>query len=224
MKKNKKLIIVGAGELAEIAYEYFTYDSEYEIECFSVNKEFIDADVKNGLPVVEFESIEEHYPPSRYEAFVAIPASKLNRTRTSLYNQTKSKGYKLATYISSQAFVWRNAEIGDNCFIFEDNTIQPFVTIGNNVILWSGNHIGHRTVIEDNCFITSHAVISGYCRIGKGSFIGVNATFNDKASIPENCIVGSGAVVTKKLTVPGVIYVGSPAKVIANKNSFDVEL
>ena len=37
MKKNKKLILVGAGELAEIAYEYFTHDSEYEVVAFSVH-------------------------------------------------------------------------------------------------------------------------------------------------------------------------------------------
>ena len=52
---------------------------------------------------------------------------------------------------------------GDNCFILEDNTVQPFVTIGNNVTLWSGNHIGHDSVIEDDCFISSHVVVSGTC-------------------------------------------------------------
>lgn len=40
MKKEKKLVIVGSGEFAEIAYEYFTYDSEYEVVGFAVEKEF----------------------------------------------------------------------------------------------------------------------------------------------------------------------------------------
>lgn len=221
---NKKLVIVGAGELAEIAYEYFTYDSEFEVVAFSVHKNYITSSQMNGLPVVELESIEEQFPNTKFYAFVAIPASKLNRIRTSLYNEVKKKGYRLATYISSRAFVWHNAKIGENCFIFEDNTIQPFVTIGNNVVLWSGNHIGHRTIIEDNCFITSHAVISGYCKIESGSFVGVNSTFNDKTSLAKNSILGSGAVVTKKLLNEESVYIGNPAKILPGKSAFDVEL
>ena len=57
--------------------------------------------------------------------------------------------------------VWARHEIGENCFIFEDNTIQPFVKIGDDVVLWSGNHIGHHAEIGDHCFISSHVVISG---------------------------------------------------------------
>lgn len=224
MSKGKQLIIVGAGEFALIAYEYFTYDSDYEVVAFSVNKEFIQESSINGKPLVELETLHDNYPSSNFEVFVAIPASDLNRLRTRLFNDMKDKGYTLATYVSSHAFVWRNAIIGENCFIFENNTIQPFVTIEDNVILWSGNHIGHRTVIRANSFITSHAVISGYCDIGSGSFIGVNSTFNDKTSIAENCILGSGSVVTKNLKQAEVIYVGNPAKPFPRKSAFDVEL
>ena len=31
LKNGEKLVIIGAGEFAEIAYEYFTYDSPYEL-------------------------------------------------------------------------------------------------------------------------------------------------------------------------------------------------
>ena len=55
---------------------------------------------------------------------------------------------------------------GDNCFILEDNTVQPFVRIGSNVTLWSGNHIGHDSTIGDHCFISSHVVVSGHVDIG----------------------------------------------------------
>jgi sugar O-acyltransferase (sialic acid O-acetyltransferase NeuD family) len=222
--KDKKLVIIGAGELAQIAYEYFTYDSDYEVVAFSVHAEYINEQEINSVPVVELETLEKTYPPEEFEAFVAIPATKLNRVRTQLFEEAKSKGYKLASYISSHAFVWRNAEIGENCFIFEDNTIQPFVIIEDNVILWSGNHVGHRTIIRANSFITSHAVISGFCEIGQGSFVGVNSTFNDKTSLAANSIVGSGAVVTKSLKEENGIYVGNPAKLLPRKSAFDVEL
>jgi sugar O-acyltransferase (sialic acid O-acetyltransferase NeuD family) len=220
----KKIVIIGAGEFAQIAYEYFTYDSDYEVAAFSVEREYLSENILYDLPVVPFEEIQSLYPASEYMTFVAIPASGLNSVRTRLYHLVKEKGYKCATYISSHAFVWRNVQMGENCFVFEDNTIQPFVTVGNNVVLWSGNHVGHRSVIEDNCFITSHSVISGYCRIGSGSFVGVNSTFNDNTSIPSKCIVGSGAVITRSQSVEEAIYIGSPAKPVPEKSSLSVKL
>lgn len=98
-------------------------------------------------------------------------------------------------------------KIGENCFILEDNTIQPFVTIGNNVTLWSGNHIGHHSVISDHCFIASHVVVSGGVEIGERSFIGVNATLRDHIKIGECCVIGAGAIILADAEAEGV-YVG----------------
>jgi sugar O-acyltransferase (sialic acid O-acetyltransferase NeuD family) len=221
---NKKLIIVGAGEFAEIADEYFTYDSEYTVCGYAVNSEYIKSDKLNGKPVTALEQIETVYPPNEFDVFVAVPASDLNQTRTRLYNEIKNKGYNLATYISSAAFVWRNAKVGDNCFIFENNTIQPFVEIGNNVVLWSGNHIGHRTKIEDNVFVSSHVVISGYCNIGSGCFLGVNSTFNDNTSIAPDSILASGSLVNRKLAEEDKVYIGSPAKALPRKSAKSIKL
>lgn len=216
---KKKMFIVGTGEFAEIAYEYFTFDSDFEVIGFCVNDAYIKEPNFRGLPVLAYENVERHFSKDELYAFVGIPASDMNRTRTQFYRDLKDKGYRFATYVSSKAFSWRNAVIGENTFIFENNTIQPFVTVGNNCILWSGNHVGHRTVIHDNCFIASHAVISGYCEIGAGSFIGVNATLNDNVKIAENCLIGSGALIVKN-TEPEKIYVGSPARAVPNKSSF----
>ncbi len=217
---RKKLFIVGAGEFSEIAYEYFTHDSDYTVVGFCVHKSYIKENYRFGLPVVAYEDIENIFPSHEYMAFIGIPASNLNRTRTNFYNELKIKGYGFASYISSRAFSWRNSKIGENTFIFEMNTIQPFTEIGNNCILWSGNHIGHRTVIQDNCFITSHVVISGYCIIGEGSFIGVNSTINDNIIVGKNCLIGSGSLITKN-TEDNKIYTGTPARAVPGKLSFD---
>ena len=224
MTNSKKLVLVGAGEFAQIAYEYFTYDSEFEVVAFSVESEFLTDTSLCDLPVVPFEKLESSYPANEYSVFVAVPSSQLNRLRARLYNTLKEQGYSFATYISSRAFVWRNAKIGENCFIFENNVVQPFVEVGNNCILWSGNHIGHRTVIEDHCFLSSHVVISGYCRIGHSCFLGVNSTFNDNTSIAHSCILGSTSLVNKKLDEPESIYIGSPAKKLEGKSSLEVKL
>lgn len=197
MEKNKKLVIVGSGETGLIAYEYFQFDSDYEVVAFSVNEQYITDTIICDLPVVPFEILEEKYSPNEYEVYVAISSGKLNRNRTKVYNEAKAKGYKCATYISSKAFVWRNVEIGENCFIFEDNTLQPFVKIGNNVTLWSGNHIGHNSIIKDNCFISSHCVVSGFCEVGENSFLGVNCTIENNTKIAKDNFIGAGTLIQK---------------------------
>ena len=210
-EKKKKLVIVGAGETGEIAYEYFTHDSEYEVVAFSVESQYLNADNLFDLPIISFENLENLYDANSYEVFVAISYTKLNRVRTNLYQQAKQKGFKLATYISSKAFVWHDAEIGENCFIFENNVIQYKVKIGNNVTLWSGNHIGHRSVVRDNCFISSHVVISGYCEIEENCFFGVNSCLADHIRVDKDNVIGAGAVVTRN-TEYGRIYTGNPAQ------------
>lgn len=209
--KVKKLIIVGNGETAHLAYEYFTHDSEYEVVGFAIEKDFLTKDVFLGFPVIPLEEIGNHFSPNEYYIFIAVSSTKLNRVRTRLYHLCKAFGYRVVSYVSSKAFIWHNVEIGENCFILEDNTLQPFVKIGNNVILWSGNHIGHRSIIHDNCFITSHVVISGFCEVGKNCFIGVNATISDNVTIADDCLISLGSVISEN-TEANSIYKGNPAK------------
>lgn len=205
MDKTKKLIIVGDSGFAEIAHEYFEADSSYEVVAFSVERDYLKKEELRGLPVVPFEELEIRFDPTIHEIYVAATYTQLNRLRARLSSAAKAKGYKLASYISSRTFVWRNVEIGEHCFIFEDNTVQPFVKIESNVVLWSGNHIGHHSIIRDNCFIASHVVISGFCDIGENSFIGVNATLANNVILGRDNWVGPNIVIMKN-TEAGALY------------------
>lgn len=196
---KKKLVIFGYTEFAEIAYEYFTHDSDYTVVGFCVHANYITKTELFGLPVVPFEKVEAIFPPSEHSFFAASVYTKLNRLRTTVMEQAKGKGYQLASYISSRAFVWKNVKLGEHVFIFEDNTVQPFVEIGSNVVLWSGNHIGHHSKVGDNCFISSHVVISGGVTIGKNCFFGVNSTVNNAISIGDDCVLASAALVVKNI-------------------------
>jgi sugar O-acyltransferase (sialic acid O-acetyltransferase NeuD family) len=203
----KKLVIFGATDAAQLAHYYFSTDSDYTIVAFSVDADYRTSDEFCELPVVPFEEIAIRYPPDSHELFVALGYSKVNQVRKSKYFAAKAVGYRLATYISSHATVLNDGRIGENCFILEDNTIQPFVTIGNNVTLWSGNHIGHHAIIRDHCFLASHIVVSGRVQIGEACFIGVNATLRDQIKIGEGCVIGAGALILSDVDPEGV-YAG----------------
>jgi sugar O-acyltransferase (sialic acid O-acetyltransferase NeuD family) len=203
----KKLVIFGAGDIAEIAHHYFSRESEYEVVAFTVDAAFITSDSFHDLPLVAFENIAQKYSPLEYEMFVALSYSKLNAIRKEKYEAAKSLGYQLASFVSPRASVLNDGRIGENCFIFEDNTIQPFSTIGDNVTLWSGNHIGHHSVIGSHTFISSHVVISGGVTVGEQCFVGVNATLRDHISIGDRCVIGAGALILNSAEPEGV-YLG----------------
>lgn len=193
--KKSNLIIIGDSAFAEIAYEYFTWDSPYTPVAFSVEEAYLKRDSLFDLPVVPFEQIARTYDPNDHAFFVAITYAQANTLRKRLYDEARHKGYSPVSYTSSHAFVWRNCRIGEHCFIFENNVVQPFVKIGENVILWSGNHIGHHSTIKDHCFFASHVVLSGFCEVGERCFMGVNSTVANNVVIGNNCVIGAGAVV-----------------------------
>ena len=194
--------------MAQLAHFYFTKDTCYDVVAFTVDREFRDIDTLYGLPVIDFETVAEAYPPSSCQMFVALAYSKVNSVRREKYEKAKLLGYNLVSYVSPKSTVLSESAIGDNCFIFEDNTIQPFVRIGSNVTMWSGNHVGHHSVIEDHVFIASHVVVSGHVVVGEQCFLGVNATIRDHLTIGSRCVVGAGTLILSDAEPDG-LYIGS---------------
>jgi sugar O-acyltransferase (sialic acid O-acetyltransferase NeuD family) len=201
-----KLVIFGAGDIARLAHVYFTRDSDHDVVAFTVDRAYRQTDTFLKRPLVDFEDVAERFPPSDHSMFIALSYAAMNHLRAAKYAEAKARGYALATYVSSKCTWLTDHEPGDNCFILEDNTIQPFVTIGNDVTLWSGNHIGHDTVVDDHCFISSHVVISGRVRVGAYCFLGVNATIRNAITLAPETLVGAGAIIMAD-TDPRSVYV-----------------
>jgi sugar O-acyltransferase (sialic acid O-acetyltransferase NeuD family) len=217
-----RVVIFGAGDIARLAHFYFTSDTDHEVVAFTVDRAFRSGDSFLGLPLCDAEEVVSRYPPSAFAMFVALSYARMNRVRAEKYAAMKAAGYALLTYVSPRCTYLSQTPPGDNCFILEDNTVQPYVTIGNDVTLWSGNHIGHDSVIEDHCFIASHVVVSGRVRIGERSFVGVNATLRNAITLAPATLVGAGAVVMKD-TRPGGVYMPERAKLFP-KASDEIEL
>jgi sugar O-acyltransferase (sialic acid O-acetyltransferase NeuD family) len=203
---QKKLIIIGTGLFAEVARSYFEELDNYEVLAFACHEAYKTTDVVYGRPLIAIEALTQCYEPTAVDVFVAIGYGKMNRVRQKVYEEMKELGYRCATFIHPSVRIWSSTTIGENVFIFEDNTIQPFTKIGKNTVLWSGNHVGHHSSIGDNCFISSHVVISGSCSVGNNVFIGVNSTIHDNIIIADECLIGSGTLITKS-TAPKEVYV-----------------
>lgn len=215
-----KIVIFGAGKIADVAYFQLTNDSPHEVVAFSVDGEYLTQEQKLGLPVVPFEDVLGKYPPSDYKMFVAVGYQDMNRFRAKKYTEAKEKGYELISYISSRVANFGNIEIGDNTFVLEGAVIQPCTKIGNNVFFWNGNHLGHHASVEDHCYIAGQVVISGASVIEPYCFVGVNATIGHEIRIGTESFIGAGTLVTKNVAPKSVYIAADTPKFRLDSDSF----
>lgn len=201
-----KVVIFGAGKIADEAFFYLSNDSPHDVIAFTVDHAYLTMSEKHGLPVVPFEEVQDRYPPDRHQMFVAVGYQDLNRFRAQKYAEAKAKKYELVSYISSRAANLAGVEVGDNCFVLEFATIQPCAKIGNDVFIWSGNHIGHHATIADHCYIAGNAVISGNTVVGPYCFVGVTATIGHEVTIGADTFIGAGCLITKNAE-PKSVYI-----------------
>jgi sugar O-acyltransferase (sialic acid O-acetyltransferase NeuD family) len=209
-----QVVVFGTGTVARLAYAYVSNDSPHEIAAFTVDRDHMAGDQLFGHPVVPFDEVANLYPAGEFDMFVAVGYALMNKFREQRYLQAKAMGYRLISYISSRATFWSDySSIGDNCFIMENNVIQPFVEIGNDVLMWSGSQVGHNSVIKDHCSVASQVVVSGNVVIEPNCFLGVNATIRDGVTIARECVIGAGALILND-TKEREVYVGPKAKLL----------
>ena len=209
----KKIFIFGVGTISDVVFQYFSDAGDYKVEGFVEYDEIINSTTKFGVPIVRLSKLEQTFPANKYEGFVAIGYKNFNFEREKVYKLLKEKNYKLCSLISKKSVIAKNVDIGENCLILENQTIQPYVQIKDNVYLWSGNHIGHHSIIYENTFVSSHVVISGNCKIGKNCFIGVNASIADGIEIKNRCTIFMSASINKNL-IDETIVVSKNSEII----------
>jgi len=131
----RDIVIFGDGDLAEIIAFYLEKDSNYKVRAFSVDGMYLKKEKLLGRDIIPFEEIENYYPVTNCSMFIALGYAKMNKNREKKLNEAKTKGYKIAKHIHSKAIVYPDLNIGENTFLFENNVVQPFVTIGSNNII-----------------------------------------------------------------------------------------
>lgn len=212
-----KVVIFGNSRATEIAHYYLKHDSDHEIVGFSVDSGYLSSDTFLDLPIFPFETLESYFPPSEYKLFIPIGPHKTNKIRTDKYKAAKQRGYQFITYISSKA-VCHARVVGENCFIFEGNFIQPFVSIGNNCIFYSGCIIGHHTVIGDHCFFAANVTVGGGSKIGEFSFFGLTSTIKHDLKIGTENVIGAGSLVLNDTDDRSVYSPGETQKLRIQSN------
>ena len=194
---KKKLLIFGNGEIADLAFFYFSKQDIYDVSAFVVD------DPKeskfNSMPLISKEDLSK-FPKEEYCIHVALSYRNLNKNRQEKFNFFENKKYNFASYVSEKATILTEKKnLGRNLFILEQQSIQRGVKIMDNVMIWSNNHIGHNTYIGQHTYISSNVTLSGHCKIGERCFFGVNSCVSDFCEIGDDCFITMGSIVNSNL-------------------------
>lgn len=218
--RNKPLIIFGAGTFSSLAAYSLAHDAGREVAAFCVDRDFVGSGMHEGLPLVAFDLLAKSFPPADHDILIPLGWTKMNAVRQERCIQAKAMGYRIASYVSSRACVWRELRVGENVFIYEQSIVQPFVRLGENVTVRAGANLGHHSTVGNHSFIASSVVTGGNVSIGERCFIGLGAVLRDGIRIGDRCFIGAGAVVIGD-TDPDGVYVGNPARKL-EKSSLDL--
>ena len=155
---------------------------------------------------------------------------------------------KTSNTIAPTAFIGRNVKLGTNIKIWNMSYIGNNTEIGDNIIIGSLAHVDYDVKIGSNTKIEGLVYIAPKCVIGKNVFIGPSATLTNDPYPPsrkldgvyvednvvigarsviksgvtlgKSCVIAMGSVVTKDVP-PNSVVLGSPAKAIYSRDSYD---
>jgi sugar O-acyltransferase (sialic acid O-acetyltransferase NeuD family) len=215
-----RIVLFGTGRGAEVAHRFLLKDSPHEIVAFTVDDRFVSAATHRGLPLVSFEEVERRYPPEDFRLLVLLGYQRMNALRAEKYGQAKAKGYTLESYVASDIFRVEPIQVGENCFIMDNQSISLDVRIGNNVVMWSSNHVGDLTTIEDHAWLSSHVTIAANVTVGERAFLGIGATVSGRVTIGTAGFVGADALVSDDIPAGSVRIAGHSGDVTIDSNAF----
>ncbi|MBZ9993445.1 acetyltransferase [Mesorhizobium sp. BH1-1-4] len=198
------VVIFGAGQLAEVAKAYFDKFSEDRVVGFTVDKGFLTQTEFKNLPVVAWEGLEERFPPGTVKLIGPLSYQRLNEFRRDRHREGRARGYDFARFIHPSAHNMAEM-VGDNCFILENCTLQPFVRLGEGVIIWSNSHVGHHTTVDDFCFLSSQVGLASGVHIGTCCFIGGQVGVDNGITVGSGTYIESRAMIRRDLPPNSVV-------------------
>ena len=191
----RNIVIYGNGAMAEACYFELCSDPRFSVRAFTVDAAVRDSDSLMELPLVDFEGVEQEFPPHEYEMLIAVGYVQVNKLRAERCIQAKELGYTLVSYVSPRAITWPGLAIGENTVIAAGAIVNPTARIGNDVFIGAGCIIPHDVEIADHCFFSDGVVLAGSVCVGERCYIGPNATVRNKVTLGRETVVGAGAVI-----------------------------
>lgn len=198
------IVVFGAGQLAELAKAHIDRHGPDRVVGFTVDSDYLDSDTVHGLPLVRWEELESRFPAAEVKLLGPISFRRMNAFRRERTAEGVRRGYEFASFIHPSSQIYAES-IGSNCFVLENNLIQPCARIGDGLLMGSGNHVGHHTVVGDFCFISNGVTISGGCSIGQDCYLAPSATIDMGVEIGAGSYIGSATLTRRSIPELSVV-------------------
>lgn len=203
-----KLVLIGGGGHCHACIDVIESGKEFSIIGIIDKREKVGQSVL-GYPIIGDDEDLPKIVNEDITFLITVGHIKSSKIREKLFNLLEILNANIATVISHYAIVSKYSKIAKGTIIMHRAIIGPNTQIGQNCIINTNATIEHDTIIGNNVHVSTHCVINGNCHLKDGTFIGSNSTLFNGIKISENIIVGAGSLVSKNIVDSG-IYFGNP--------------
>jgi sugar O-acyltransferase (sialic acid O-acetyltransferase NeuD family) len=161
-----------------------------------------------GAAVFRLEAALERFGPGKMTAVIANGEPFV---RKALLEKLDSADIPLSTLIDTSAVISESAAIADGVIISPFCFVSSTATIGRNVAIIAGSHIGHDSVIGENCLVSGQVNIAAGCAIDSETYIGMGTQIRQGTRVGQGTIVGMGSVVFSDIG-GDLIAMGNPCR------------
>lgn len=221
MESNKKNLIMGATSFARVL-RYQMESSGSAVEGYCMTKDFKQRkglEVFDERPIFAFEDLDQLFGENRFQVYLAIGYSGMNKGREMLFGACQERGNEIGSFIHPSVHV-DTVQLGRGNIVLEGSKLGLFSTIGDGNIIW-GAATAHDGKIGNFNYLTG-CVLGGESTIGDRCFVGMQAVTRDKSSIGNCCLIGMGVVLNKN--IPDNTVVMPPKQRIIHANPEDMDM
>lgn len=218
---NKKIIIIGNTEYSRLIRYYIEVDTRLEVIAYSVEKDYVEAEYFDNIPLIALEELTKSFPINEYDIILGVGYSKMNTIREKLYKKIKKYGYTIINYIHSTAVIAPNSVIGEGNIIMENVVVAPYSTIGSGNIIWNSVNVSHNNEVGNFNSLSVGTSLSGFVEVGNNCFLGNNCTVKNHLKIANYSLIGASSYVSESTEEYQVIV---PQKSIVLDRKISTEL
>lgn len=215
-----EILLFGCTMFSSEMRRIIEYEMGGEIIGYVVDRQFIEHDKYDNLPIYAFEELNSIFDMKKVGLLLTVGYSKMNKIRQEKYYAGKALGYRIASYISKKALVYSD-NIAEGSIILPGCYIGPFSIIGKCNVIKSGVHIPHHCQLGNFNWIAGGTIFGGGVKMEDYCFIGLGSTIRNEIFIANETFIGANAYLSFS-TEPCGVYYGVPARKITDKISLDV--
>lgn len=217
--KDKKIVVFGLGVFSALMTEYIDRFTSWEIAAYCVDREYIPENPDTAKPVVVFEELAQLYPPTEYDAFIAIGYAQMGDIRERAFCQLKELGYFVRNFVHPSALCYADA-MGEGNIVLENAVLGMKSTVGNCNLIWNSCNLSHECKIGSFNTLGVMTGFGGCSTVGDHCFFGINCTIKDHLSISDYTLVGAGAYLAHD-TARAEAYTRRGGDPLHKKSSFE---